>query len=446
MLKSTLNKWDSMSLSIGVVIGIGIFRVPAEIAKLLSGNGPIILLAWLVGGLISLLGALCYAELAATFPETGGDYVFLRQAYGKLVAFLYAWTELLIIRTGSIAAISFLFADYACGLLSIDLSMAKLLALAVICILTALNLAGLTYGVKVQNTLTLTKLIAITLLILAGLFSGKGDLAPILTVPKLDLNLSFFSSFALALIPILWTYGGWQENIFVAGETKDAARSLPFALIGTVIIISCAYVLLNVFFLCIIPPEKMISSPLVAAQALNIIYGGLSAKLVDILVVICSIGAINAMIISGSRITYALGADQPIFRTLTFTTTKNNTPIAALLLNSLGACFFVILGSFDRLLFFTGIAVWLFCALSIASLFIFRKRYPTKVREFNVPFYPWLPGIFVIICTALCLDTFFTYVEQSLFGIGLICCGIPAFYLSQYLGNNNFLNQRNKNP
>lgn len=384
---------------------------------------------------------MCYAELSTTCPESGGDYIYLRRAYGQLIAFLYAWTELVIIRTGSIAAISFLFAGYACNLFAMDISATKIFAIGIILILTAFNLTGLYLGSKLQNILSLTKLLSLILLILAGLFSTKGNLSQVINFKHIDLNPSLYSSFALALIPILWTYGGWQENVFLAGETKDTKRSLPFALLGTVLVISVIYLLVNVSFLYIIPAEQMKNSSLVAADALNIIYGGFSAKLFDILVILCSIGTINAMIIAGSRIAYAVGTDLSAFKLLKITT-HDKTPVIALLLNSLGACIFVILGSFDRLLFFTGIAVWIFFALVVSSLFIFRKRYANNTNRFLVPFYPWLPCFFILVCLMLCANILFTYVEQSLYGLLLISTGVPVFYVSKYLTDKNILKEK----
>ena len=421
-----------MAISIGIVIGVGIFRVPAEVAKCLP-SGPLILLAWLVGGLISLMGALCYAELSATFPETGGDYVYLRNGYGKLVAFLYAWTQLTIIRTGSIATISYLFADYACGLLSVTGSWAKPLAVGVISILALVNLAGLNYGRIAQNLLTLAKLSALLFLVVCGLLSGKGEPSRLTALADVSINIKLISSFLLALIPVLWTYGGWQESVFVAGETREARKSLPFALLGTVAVVGSAYMCVNALLLYLLPPEKIAASPLIAADVLDLLYGGLSGKLLEALVVLYSIGSVNAMIITGSRVTYAMAQDFPLFQFLARTDGKTNTPTAALLLNAVGSCIFVMLGSFDRLLFFTGIAVWLFFALVVACVFIFRLRQPQVERPFIVPLYPWLPACFLLACTGLCLNTLLWYPQQSILGLALVASGAPVYYLSQSL-------------
>jgi basic amino acid/polyamine antiporter, APA family len=434
-----------MAISIGVVLGVGIFRVPAEVAKYLPG-GPLILLAWLIGGLISLAGALCYAELGTMFPDTGGDYAFLRRAYGKPIAFLFAWTELLIMRTGAIAAISYLFADYACALLSVDKGMTKLLGIGVIVILGALNFLGLRFGKNVQNALSLTKVLVIVVLISCALTTGHGDMSRLTTLPHDLVPTSLFSAFLLALIPVLWTYGGWQENVFVAGETKDTGKNLPFALTGVVLVVSSLYIVLNAIFLYLIPPGAMKTSTLIATDVMTLLYGaGVTSKLVGTLVVLYAIGTINAMIITGSRITYAMAQDVPLFKFLAAESADTATPIRALAVNVLGACIFVLVGSFDRLLFFTGIVVWLFFALVAASIFVFRVRMPDMTRPFAVPLYPILPGCFVLVCVCLSLNTLLTFTEQSLFGLGLVATGIPVFYLSHYIVARGIIKQEDNN-
>jgi len=425
-----------MAISLGVVIGVGIFRVPAEVAKYLPGGGPLILLAWFVGALISLAGAFCYAELSAMFPDTGGDYAFLKRAYGKAIAFLFAWTELLIMRTGAIAAISYLFADYACALFAVDKSMSRVLAVGVVVLLGALNLLGLTIGKNIQNALSITKVAAIVALIGGALLWGHGDAARLITNNDAAPPISVLQAFILALIPVLWTYGGWQESVFVAGETKDAGKSLPFALMGTVLVVGSLYTLLNALFLYLIPTDKLATSPLIAADVMTLVYGsGMSSKILEALISIYAMGTINAMIITGSRITYAMAQDVPLFKILAAEKAESTTPIKSLLVNVFGACIFVLLGSFDRLLFFTGIVVWLFFALVVASLFVFRKTNPDLARPFRVPFYPLLPAAFVLVCAALCLNILLTYPQQSFFGLAIVASGVPIFYLSAYLVN-----------
>ncbi len=375
------------------------------------------------------------------YPETGGDYAFLRRAYGHLVAFLFAWTELLVIRTGSIAAVSYLFSGYACALLGVDKAMMRPLAIGIGMLLGAINVMGLNVGRKLQNTLSLTKVAAILLLISGAAVVGHGNVCHLTGLPQEAPSLNLVSSFLLALIPILWTYGGWQESVFVAGETKNAGKTLPFALTGVVFVVSSLYILANAVFLYLIPPDRLVNSTEIAADVLKLLYGGVSSKILEVLVVISAIGSINAMLIIGSRITYAMAHDVPLFKVFASESSDSKAPVRALGLNVAGACIFILLGTFERLLFFTGIAVWLFFALVVASVFVFRIRNPAIRRPFVVPLYPWLPACFIFVCVSLCLNTLWIYPRESLLGLALVASGIPVFCLSQYLVRKGILKQ-----
>lgn len=424
-----LSKWDSVAISLGIVIGVGLFRVPSDVAKLLPEGGLVFLLAWVAGGIISFFGALCYAELATTFPETGGDYVFLREAYGKVIAFAYAWTDLTIIRTGNIAVLAFLFAEYAASLFSSDRSLVKPLAVGVVVVLALLNLLGIEWGRRAQNALSITKVAALILLIVSGLLDSQGRAGRIFASSHAPLTGAAISSFLLAMIPILWTYGGWHENTFVAGETKDAHKSLPFSLLTTVMIVGSIYVLANGVFLYGFSTEQIATSPLIAADMLNRQFGALGAKALAALVVVFSLGSINAIIITGSRITFAACSDVPTLRKLAAVTTKSTTPVISVILVSAVACLFILVGSFDQLLFFTGNVVWLFFALVVSTLIIFRQRQTEDRGQFRVPGYPYLPVLFMLVCLGLSINTWLTFPWQSACGIALAITGIPLYLL-----------------
>jgi basic amino acid/polyamine antiporter, APA family len=432
-MKRILTRWDSVAISLGIVIGVGIFRVPSDVARLLPEGGLVILLAWLAGGVISLIGALCYAELATLFAETGGDYVFLREAYGRVLSFAYAWTDLTIIRTGNIAALSFLFGDYAAGLVGVDRSQSKLLAVGVVVCLALLNLLGIEWGRRAQNTFTLAKVIALLLLIACGFLYSGGRIERVTSFQSAPLDFKTVSAFGLAMIPILWTYGGWHENCFVAGETRDANRSLPFSLLTTVAVVSSIYVLANAIFLYGFSTAEIAASPLIAADMLNRQFGIYGARLLAGLVTLYSICTINAMIITGSRITYAVCSDVKALKPLSATTAKTTTPAAAVILVSVVACLFIIVGSFDRLLFFTGNVVWLFFALVVSALFIFRRRQTEREGQFRVPGYPVLPALFVVVCLALSINTWLTYPFESACGIALSAGGVLLYFIIKFL-------------
>jgi len=428
-LKRLLGRWDSIAITIGIVIGVGIFRVPAEVAKYLT-SPSLIILAWFVAGIICLLGALCYSELSSSFPQTGGNYIYLRESYGRGVGFLFGWTELLVVRTGSIAAVAFISAQYLQSFLALDKLPVKLIAISVVFILSFINMLGLRHGKTFQNLSTLAKTLALVAIIIFGLFSKKGSLSNLFPI-QATLDENIIASFGLALIPILWTYGGWHESTFVTEETKDYRRSLPFSLITAILIVTFIYTAINLVYIYLVPVREIASSELIASNVMQILYGAKGRKILEILVIISSLGCINGMIITGSRVTYALAKDNPVFRYLGEINRKHSVPSRSILINAIWTTVLIIWGTFNQLLFFTGIAVWLFFALAVAGLFILRYKYPQLERPFKVWGYPIVPAVFVLICAALVINTLFFYPIESLFGLCLMLSGVPVFIFSQ---------------
>ncbi|MFH0888682.1 MAG: amino acid permease [Planctomycetota bacterium] len=428
-LKKILGRWDSIAIIIAIVIGVGIFRVPAEVAKYL-GYPNLIILVWVLGGIISLLGALCYAELSSSFPQTGGNYIYLRESYGHLSGFLFGWTELLVIRTGSIAAVSFIFAEYLQSFLSLDKCLIKPSAIFIVFIISFINIIGLRYGKRVQDVSTIAKIAALIGIIVLGVISKKGDVSHFYS-PPITLNKEIFALLGLALIPILWTYGGWHENTFVAGETKNAKKTIPFALITGVFIITSFYVAINYIYIYLIPIREITNSNLIASDVLQILLGGNGKKLLEVMIIISSLGCLNAMIITGSRVTYAMAKDNIIFKYMGKPNTKYGTPHRAIIINAIWSIVLIIMGTFNELLFFTGILVWLFFALVVGGIFILRYKFPDIERPHKVLGYPVVPAIFIIICILLSINTIIFCPVQSLIGLGLAMTGIPVFFISR---------------
>jgi len=428
-LKRLLGRWDSIAITIGIVIGVGIFRVPAEVAKYLT-SPSLIILAWFVAGIICLLGALCYSELSSSFPQTGGNYIYLRESYGRGVGFLFGWTELLVVRTGSIAAVAFISGQYLQSFLALDKLPVKLIATSVVFILSFINILGLRPGKIFQNLSTLAKTLALIAIIILGLSSREGSLSNFLPILG-TVDKKILTSFGLALIPILWTYGGWHESTFVTEETKDYRRSLPFSLITAILIVTFIYTAINLVYIYLVPVREIASSELIASNVMQILYGAKARKILEILVIISSLGCINGMIITGSRVTYAMACDNPIFRYLGEIDRKHFVPSRSILINTIWTTVLIIWGTFNQLLFFTGIAVWLFFALAVAGIFILRYKYPQLERPFKVWGYPIVPAVFVLICASLVIITLLFYPIESLFGLCLMLSGVPVFIYLQ---------------
>ena len=428
-LKKMLGYWDSVAIIIAIVVGVGIFRVPSEVAKYLT-SPSLIILAWLLGGVISLLGGLCYAELSSSFPKTGGNYIYLRESYGRWAGFLFGWTELLVIRTGSIASVAFVCAEYLRSFLSLDQSLIKPLAIFVIATLSFINIFGLRYGKRVLDAFTMVKVFAIVGIVAFGVMSKTGSVANFYSGP-IVLNKGTFQLFGLALIPILWTYGGWHENTFVAGETHDAKKTLPLALFTGIFIVICLYLAINALYIYLMPTVEIAKSNLIASDVLQILYGRWGKKILEALIIISSLGCIDAMIITGSRITFAMAEDNVIFKYIVKANRKYGTLDRAIIINTVWAIVLIAIGTFNKLLFFTGIAVWLFFALAVSGLFILRYKFPDIKRPYSTWGYPLIPALFIIICIALAVNTMIYYKVESFIGLCLVMSGIPVYALSK---------------
>jgi len=425
--RKILGRWDSVAISIGIVLGVGIFRVPSEVANHLS-SGVWILFAWVMGGIFSMLGALCYAELVSLHPHSGGDYVYLKEAYGKVVGFLFAWSELLITRTGSVAAIALMFGEYCCSLFGMDRGLIRPAALAVIAILTATNLLGLKQSSRLQNVLTVIKVVALVLIIVACATSAR----PPVTVFQLSElghpDLKTLTAVCLALVPIMWTYGGWRDNVFLAGETKDAEKSVPFALLMTCLIITLIYGAMNFMYLTFIPVDVMKTTPLIAAALLKIIFGDIGAKLFEGLIIVYALGVINGLLLTGSFLAKAMSHDNPLFRYLHKTDERTGTPLRAIVFNGIWSCVLVLTGTFEMLLFFTGLWVWIFFAMVAISIIIFRRRGYSATNRFQMIGYPLIPIIVASVSLLLAWSTVNYIPVESAWGTLLVLSGLPFFY------------------
>ena len=430
-LKKALSRWDSVAVITAIVIGVGIFRVPAEVAKFLQ-SPTLMLIAWFLGGMISLLGALCYAELSSSFPKTGGNYVYFRESYGRQAAFLFGWTEVLVIRAGSIAAIAFISAEYLRSLLSIDIFFIKPLAIFIVLALSVINIFGLSCGKKIHNLLTVINISALVSIILFGVISQKGNISHFQPAAfVLDKNI--LSLLGLALIPILWTYGGWHENTFVAEETRNAARTLPQALTIGVSLITVLYLAVNFLYIYLMPVTEMANSSLIGSDVFYILYGTAGRKIFEMVVVMASLGSISAMIITGSRITYAMAKDNAVFAYIEKLSARYGTPHRAIIINAVWASILISLGTFAKLLFFTGVLVWLFFALAAAGIFILRRKFPAIERPYKVWGYPATPVIFILVCAILFVNTIVFNPVPSVVGLCLLASGIPVYFVSKLL-------------
>lgn len=424
--KPSLSVFDAVALIVGIVVGAGIFKTPSLVAQN-TGSSSVFLLVWLLGGVISLIGALCYAELSTTYPNAGGDYYYFTRAFGKALAFLYAWARLAVIQTGSIALLAFIFGDYLSQLLPVANS-AVYAALAVI-LFTGLNLVGVKQGRWTQVGLTAAKVLGLLLVILASfaLPAPVPVVSPAVTPTQPNLGL--------ALVFVLLTYGGWNEVAFLGAELHQVQRNMTRALLWGISSITGIYLLINLAFLHGLGLAGVERSQVVAADLMRQPFGEMGAKFISALIAVSVLGALNATIFTGARTNYALGKDFPLFRALGRWHERANTPQAALLVQGAIALFLVLLGSltrkgFETMVDYTAPVFWLFFLLTGVALLVLRVREPQIPRPFRVPAYPLPPLLFCLTCSYLLYSSLVYTGVGGLVGVAVLAIGVLVWLVN----------------
>ena len=408
---------------IGGIIGGGIFRTPAAVAERL-GSPTLILAAWATGGVVALIGAGCFGELGQRRPRAGGGYVYLRETWGALPAFLYGWALLLVIASGAIAAIAVTFADYALLLTGLPARFTRPLAITAILFVSAVNYLGVTPGAVVQNVFTLLKLVALAALVLVGLAAGLPSAAP--SPPGTP------AAFGAALVPILFTYGGWQQTNFIAEEMSDPERDLPRALVLGVGAVIVVYLLANLAYLHALGAAGLAASTAPAADAMRAILGPAGGTLIAAGIAVSTFGFLGLVVLVTPRVFQAMAADGVFFPRLARLHPVHRTPGAAIGLQAVWASALVSSGSFAQLVDYVAFADWIFFGLTVSSLFIYRMRERStgeapRAGAFRVPGYPWTPAVFVAAALLVVASSIAANPRNAVIGTGLLALGIPVY-------------------
>ena len=425
--RKTISVLDGVAFVVGVVIGIGIFRMPPLVASN-TANETMFMLAWLAGGLAMLIGALCYAELASSHPDAGGEYHFLRKAYGSRLAVLFGWARGTVIQTGAIAYVAFVFGDYAQQIIGLGARGSSIWAALAVIVFTAINVLGTQPGRRTQLIFSFTTVATVVVVAIAGLAG------PVAAPPSVPVSGS--GALGLAMVFILLTYGGWNEVAYLSGEMKDVRRDMVrIVLIGTAVVTG-VYLAVNFAYLNTFGFAGLRDSKAVGADLMRVIVGDAGAIVLATIVCIAALSTLNATIFTGARTYYALGRDMPIIRKLGVWDAVRDNPANAFILQGAIALTLVIFGSFTRdgfsaMVDYTAPVFWFFLMLVAISLFIFRAREPSASRPFSVPLYPVLPGIFVAICAYLLYSSLAYTGYGSLFGIGVLALGAPLAFFGQ---------------
>ncbi|WP_228059463.1 APC family permease [Plectonema radiosum] len=434
-LKPTLSLVDTIAIIVGVVVGASIFQTPSVVAAN-AGNVGFALLTWGFGGVISLIGALCYAELATTYPHPGGTYYYLRRALGSSIGFLFAWTRMSVIQTGSIALLAFVFGDYASQLWQLGIYSPSIYATIAIVLLTGLNLLGVRQGKQTQNLLAIAQVLGLIVVCAIGLLgvSSQGTSA----LPLDQATNTTSSNLGLMMVFVLLSYGGWNEAAYISAEVRDGKRNIVRALVWSIGIITALYLLVNLALIRGLGLTQMAASQAVIADLMRLNMGEAGAALTSVLVAIATVCSLNATILTGARTNYALGRDFSAFSFLG--RGREHTPTNALIVQGAIALLLVMVGTFARRGFetmvdYTAPAFWFFFLLSGISLFVLRRREPNINRSFKVPFYPLTPLAFCAICLYM-LQASLAYTGWGgLLGVVVLLLGLPLLWWTQKVSN-----------
>jgi basic amino acid/polyamine antiporter, APA family len=427
-LPRTLKFADVLLLIISSIIGSGIFFVSSTVATQLFGDTGLILMAWLAGGVLSMLGALTLAELTALRPEAGGIYVFIRECYGQLPAFLYGWTLFFVISSGTMAALAVAFSDNLRAILPMSSIEAKIAAIGVILGLAALNVRGTRYSANVQNLAAVIKIGSVLTISCSILAKVHGAIGLHTFLPH-PFSWSVTSSFGLSLVAILWAYEGWQYATYSAGETINPRRNFPLAfLIGmsTVIVV---YLTANIAYIAALGPAGVARSSNVAADAMTRMFGRPAAAMVVIAIGLSVVGGANGLLLTNTRVYYAMARDGVFFAKLADVHPRFRTPAFAIIAGSGWAAILALSGTFHQLLTSVMFIGWLFYALAVSCIFVHRRRFRTIERPYRMPGYPWTPVLFLLAATALAANTLVHQPMRSLVGLSIVALGIPAYQI-----------------
>jgi APA family basic amino acid/polyamine antiporter len=427
-LKRQIGLTTAVALLVGEVIAVGIFLTPADMAKSL-GSPLWILIIWLVMGGMAFSGALCYGELAARFPSAGGGYVYLREAYGSRLAFLYGWKCFLVMDPGISAALATGLASYAGYIIPLSPMAAKALAISAILLLAVANIAGLQVGARLMQLLTVLKLGLIAVIVLWGFAMRLGDWSNFIPFTTQHTGSTpLFGALAGGMVAAFFSFGGWWDLSKLAGEVREPARTLPKALAYGVSIVTIVYILTSTVFIYLVPIERATSGEAFAAQAGEVLFGHAGGQIFSGIVIISVLGSLLAVMITAPRVYYAMAQDGVFFKSVAIVHPRFNTPIWAIVLQALLACVLVALGTFNQIVAYFVFITVVFIALSVAAVFKLRKK-AQEGKTYLTPLYPFTPLVFLTLVLVLLFLLAVNNPLQALAGVAVVALGAPVYYL-----------------
>ena len=428
--RQVLGLGDATAIIVGLIIGAGIFKAPSTVAAG-SGGEIAMVLCWIAGGVLSFVGAMCYAELATAYPSVGGEYHFIGRAFGRVPAFFYAWARMTVIVAGSIAVFAFVFGDYVSRLLDLGSHSSSIYAALIVVVLTAVNIVGIRAGKATQNVFTVLLVLGLVAVLAAGLFVAPGAA----TAPSASPAPSW-SGIGLAMIFVLFTYGGWNDGAYISAEVRDRARNMSRALFLSIGLVTVLYVLVNLAYVKGLGFEAVTKSDAVAADLLARVWGTAGEKLISVLVALATLTSINGGMIVGARSNYALGREWPFLRWLGHWDDASSSPRNAYLAQGAIALALVGLGAIERrgfqtLVDFTAPVFWTFFLLTGVSLFVLRAKNPGAPRPYRVPLYPVTPAVFVASCAYMLYSSLAYTGVGAMVGVAVLATGAVVMLLGR---------------
>jgi APA family basic amino acid/polyamine antiporter len=445
-LRRQIGLFDAVMLISGDMIGIGIFVTTGAIAETLPTPGGV-LLVWLLGGVLALTGALSCAELSASLPYAGGDYIYIREAYGKLMGFLSGWSSFLVTFSGAIAFLAVGFTGFvsfffpvlgsenvifslALPLLPITVKAGTIFAIAVVLLISAVHCLGVRQGTVTQNILTALKIASLVGIILLGMLFGQGDAAhfrPLFDWQK----IASFSVFAAAFIPVVFAYSGWNAVIYIAGEVKNPERNLPRALLWANLLVIVLYLIVNVVYIYGVPVTEMKGALRVSEVATTALFGHQTSAWITAMITVSILGALNAVTMIGPRIYYAMARDGVFFKSLARVHPHFETPTNAIVLQTVWACLLILTGTFGTLFTYVSVIITLFSAFTVGAVIVLRARRPELRRPYKVFGYPIVPILFILAHLWIVWGSVVEKPRDSLIGVFIVALGIPAYLIWQ---------------
>jgi len=432
-LARELGLFDAINLVIGTIIGSGIFLVPSEIARAVWTPGWM-LAVWVIGGVLTMLGALSLAELGAAMPEAGGIYSFITRAFGRLPGFLCGWMLFTVATSGSIATLAAAFPIYLGAFVPLNPTTSKVAGVVAVAVLTWINAIGVKNGARVGNVLTALKVGGLILMV-AVIFILPGptqsaSAAAAAAAPSLPAGTAPMTAVGVALVAVLWAYEGWHDVSFAAGEMQNPQKNFPRAVIGGVAIVIGLYLLANLAYLKILSPAEIAATDKVALLAMTRVTGEWGGKVLTAAILCSMLGAMNALILAGPRAYYQMARDKLFFERVSRVHPRWRTPVESLVFQGLWSTFLVLfIGGFSQLFTYVIFGGWIFYALAVLSVVVLRRKEPGLVRPFRVPGYPVVPILFALTAGAIVVNTLIQTPRESLLGLAFIALGIPVYWI-----------------